>query len=388
MLISVIVPVYNTKKYLSDCLNSIVNQTYFDMEIILVDDGSTDGSAEICDEYAKKDNRICVIHQENRGCVYARLSGLQRSRGEYIGFVDSDDWIDLDMYQILMSIVEEKNCDIVSMGYTAVYESERKKKDDAVFFGLYEREKNMDDLLSGMMCEEKEKKRGIHPALCSKVIKRNLLMDVYSEIEKNITMGEDAAVFYPCCLKAKRIFSMKEYKYYYRIHGESMCHSMNIDTISKIYLFDQYMQKIFSRYEEKYNLKKQLKKYICTFVFSWLEQVFNLHKEMLYLFPYFEIEKKTKIILYGAGKVGESYYSQILKNHYCNVIAWADKAGNSKKNGIIYPDQILKLDYNKIVIAVCSKEVAEEIINELVMLGIEKEKIFWLKPYEIAFEFL
>lgn len=387
MLISVIVPVYNVEKYLPTCLDSIINQTYHDMEIILVDDGSTDSSGNICDTYKQTDDRIQVIHQKNHGCMYARLSGLQKSNGKYIGFVDSDDWIDIDMYQVLMSVVEEKGCDIVSMGYTVAYNSERKKEDDAVFFGLYERKKNLDCLLSGMMYEEKEKKRGIHPSLCSKVIKRELLIDAYAEIKENITMGEDAAIFYTCCLKAKSIFIMREYKYYYRFHNKSMCHSMDINTIFNIYSFYQHMQKIFSGYAEKYNLQEQLKKYLWTIILPWLYQIFNLQPEVLYLFPYSAINKNENIVLYGAGKVGEAYYFQILKNHYCNIVAWADKLGNNKKSNIIYPDKILEFSYSKIVVAVNNREMAREIIDELVILGIEKNRIVWSKPQEILFNY-
>lgn len=387
MLLSVIVPVYNTKKYLAQCLNSILNQAYSDVEIILVDDGSTDGSAEVCDSYEKADSRVRVIHQKNCGCIYARLSGIKDSKGEYIGFVDSDDWIEADMYQVLISAAVEKNCDIVSMGYMTVSESERKAVDDAVFFGFYEKEKNLDNLLAGMMYEETEKRRGIHPALWSKVIRRELLMEAYTRVEENITLGEDAAIFYPCCLHAERIFIMKEYLYYYRVHSESMCRSMNIDTILKINSFYQHMQKTFSRYGEKYNLQKQLKKYLWTFVFPWLQQVFDFQAGELYIFPYSEIEKGKDIILYGAGRVGEAYYSQISGNHYCNIVAWADKGGEKKRRDIIYPSRISNYKYDIIVIAVGDKKTAEEITEELQVSGIEKEKIFWRLPQKMLFEF-
>lgn len=387
-LLSVIVPVYNSGKYIKQCVNSILNQTYSDLEIILIDDGSTDDSGEICDKYEKEDKRVRVIHQENCGCIKARLSGLQNSNGKYIGFVDSDDWIDVDLYQTLMSVAEEKNCDIVSMEYTAVYGSRKEKINDSVFFGFYEKNKNLDTLLSGMMYEETEKRRGVQPSLWSKVIKRELLIDAYDKVDEKITMGEDAIIFYPCCLNADRIFIMREYKYYYRIHNESMCRSMDVNTILKIYSFYQQMQKIISTYKEKYHLQKQLKKYVWTFVSSYLQQVFNIQSGALYLFPYSEIDKGKDIILYGAGSVGEAYYSQIEENHYCNIIAWADKAGTNKRSDIIYPEQIPCFEYNKIVIAVGDKNMAKEIMLELYMLGIEKEKILWHQPQKILFDFL
>ena len=99
--ISVIVPVYNVEKYLDNCINSIVNQTYDNLEILLVDDGSKDNSGSLCDEWALRDNRIKVIHKQNGGASSARNAGLDAATGEYIGFVDADDYIDIDMYEIM-----------------------------------------------------------------------------------------------------------------------------------------------------------------------------------------------------------------------------------------------------------------------------------------------
>ena len=103
-MISVIVPVYKTEKFLSDCIKSILNQTYHDLEVILVNDGSPDSSGQICEEYAKKDSRIKVIHQENAGVASARNTGLNLAAGEYITFVDSDDYICPQMYEEMTEV--------------------------------------------------------------------------------------------------------------------------------------------------------------------------------------------------------------------------------------------------------------------------------------------
>ena len=112
--ISIIVPVYKVEKYIHKCIDSILNQTFKDFELILVDDGSPDNCGKICDEYAKKDSRVIVIHKENGGLSSARNSGLDIARGDYIGFVDSDDYIENDMYELLYNLCEENNCDISS----------------------------------------------------------------------------------------------------------------------------------------------------------------------------------------------------------------------------------------------------------------------------------
>lgn len=112
-MVSIIVPVYNTEKYIRRCLNSIIGQTYQDLEIILVDDGSTDSSGRICDEYAANDTRIKVIHQQNMGLSHSRLKAISMARGNYIQFVDSDDWIEPDMVSKLLDKALADRSDIV-----------------------------------------------------------------------------------------------------------------------------------------------------------------------------------------------------------------------------------------------------------------------------------
>lgn len=111
-LISIIVPVYNVKDYLEKCLQSICVQTYKNLEIILIDDGSSDGSGELCDLFAQRDGRIKVIHQTNAGQSAARNRGLAVAQGEFLGFVDSDDWIEPDMYEFLYHLLKENGADI------------------------------------------------------------------------------------------------------------------------------------------------------------------------------------------------------------------------------------------------------------------------------------
>jgi glycosyltransferase involved in cell wall biosynthesis len=119
-LISVIIPIYNVEQYLRRCLDSIVNQTYTNLEIILVDDGSPDKSPQICDEYASRDNRIIVIHKENGGLSDARNAGLDICKGEFISFVDSDDWVSQDYINELYSSIKNSHADIAIVNHTHV----------------------------------------------------------------------------------------------------------------------------------------------------------------------------------------------------------------------------------------------------------------------------
>ena len=127
-MISVIVPVYNVESYLPKCLDSIIAQTYTDLEILVIDDGSTDRCGAICDSYAERDRRIRVFHTENRGLSAARNLGLDHAKGEYIGFVDSDDWIEPDMYEVLLRKAEETGADIVECGFWKEYPDRYEEK--------------------------------------------------------------------------------------------------------------------------------------------------------------------------------------------------------------------------------------------------------------------
>ena len=116
-VISVIVPVYKVEKFLDRCINSIIQQTFTNLEIILVDDGSPDRSGEICDEWKMKDKRIRVIHKENGGLSDARNKGLDVATGDYVAFIDSDDWIDPDMFQLLYDATQKYQADIAECSW-------------------------------------------------------------------------------------------------------------------------------------------------------------------------------------------------------------------------------------------------------------------------------
>lgn len=130
--ISIIIPIYNTGKYLHKCIKSILSQTLTNFELILVDDGSSDDSGVICDEYAKLDNRVKVIHKENEGVSIARNTGINIAQGEYIGFIDSDDWIEYDMYEKLYKLAIENECDIVMCDTVTKYDDKPDEEDTII----------------------------------------------------------------------------------------------------------------------------------------------------------------------------------------------------------------------------------------------------------------
>lgn len=128
-LISIIIPVYNVEKYIGKCIDSLIKQKYDNLEIILIDDGSSDNSGEICDKYAKKDKRIKVIHKKNSGQADSRNIGISKASGKYIGFVDSDDYIDKDYYNRLYKTLVKNNADVVTCKYQNVYNDDYRKEE-------------------------------------------------------------------------------------------------------------------------------------------------------------------------------------------------------------------------------------------------------------------
>ena len=146
-LISIIVPVYNVEKYLEKCVNSIVNQTYKNLEIILVDDGATDNSGKLCDELAKIDNRIKVYHKENGGLSDARNYGVERATGDYIGFVDSDDYIDSEMYEELYEAIKKENVDVVECNLKIIYPDRVELFTEQKYYNVYTKQEYLEEYL-------------------------------------------------------------------------------------------------------------------------------------------------------------------------------------------------------------------------------------------------
>lgn len=211
VLISVIVPVYQAEAYLVQCVDSIVGQTIRSLEIILVDDGSSDRSPEICDEYGKQDARIHVIHKKNEGISAARNTGLDAAHGDYIAFVDSDDWIEADMLQVLVEACEQNHTDIAFCRRITVNPK-----------GIWRGKQEPARILSAKeMLEETLMHRIGHVTLWDKLYRSHLFQDVRFPIGE---IYEDEAVFYPLIRKAEAIFYTGTAHYYHRIREDSITH--------------------------------------------------------------------------------------------------------------------------------------------------------------------
>lgn len=220
--LSIVVIIYKIEKYLRRCVDSILEQSYKDFELILVDDGSPDACPQICDEYERKDGRVKVIHQRNQGSVRARWNGLLKTTGEYIALLDGDDWIESNMYSHMMKLATEKNVDMVVVGYKEDAVTTCIDRGNNIASGLYADEK-MDEIYKKALYTGEFYEPGIIPALWNKLIRRKLFFDNYKPADSIIKMGEDAAVTYPMIARAKSIVIDNEFHpYHYCVIEGSM----------------------------------------------------------------------------------------------------------------------------------------------------------------------
>lgn len=215
-LISVIIPVYNVSGYLKQCLDSVIAQTYRNLEIILVDDGSTDGSGKICDEYAKQDKRIRVFHKENGGVSSARNTGLDQAGADYLCFVDADDVILSDYVMYLYKLLTIYQADLSICGYVKLVNINEYKDREKEYIRVYDKQAALKDMMY---------KHDITGYSCLKLYKKELLNDIYYDEE--LKVAEDFDFVYKYLLNTEKAVVGSKILYIYRQHEESCMHSDN-----------------------------------------------------------------------------------------------------------------------------------------------------------------
>lgn len=222
--ISVIIPVYNVEEFLEECILSVINQTYKNLEIILINDGSTDKSGYICDEYKKKDSRIKVIHKSNTGVSNTRNIGIDKATGIYLMFIDSDDYIELDTCEVLKNYMEKEKSDIVICSHYRKKHKKRKK-----IIKNYDSREGIKQILL---------QKDLETSPCGRLFRKSLFKNIY--FPEKIKIGEDLATIYRIFDKANKITFISDEKYFYRIRKNSAMTSK----------FDKKKMDVYSVFEE------------------------------------------------------------------------------------------------------------------------------------------
>ena len=250
-LISIIVPVYNVESYIKRCIDSILKQTYKEIEIILVDDGSTDGSGKICRIYSEQYENVKVLTKPNGGLAEARNSGLAVATGKYVGFIDSDDWVEPNMYEQLINLIEQKNCKIAMCKMT-IHNGDKEIKDINL---LKCNNVSMNSLqVIDVLLEGK-----IEPSVCNKLFLRELFKDISFPIGK---ISEDWFVIYKLLYEAQKIAYTFDTAYYYFVNQNSITRSgrYNIRT-DAIQAFDEMGNYLGVKYPDHIFSKKVYDQY-------------------------------------------------------------------------------------------------------------------------------
>lgn len=382
VVVSVVVPIYNTASYVKKCIQSIVDQTYEKIEVILIDDGSMDGSDMICRSFLKKDKRIKYIRQENSGVVRARMTGIDQASGEYLLFIDSDDWIDSDMIEHLVGNIEE--ADMVTAGvYYEVQAGVVVEYMDKYPEGIYDLQ-NIDGVLQTMIfdMETKELQR-LTPWIWNKLYRIDSVKDIYKELDTGMKFAEDTVFLYKYCLRCQSIRISHKCFYHYRYRSDSAFHGTNPNMLSDINMAYLSLIQDFNKHSSGKSMVKQLQYWISIMVLMALNEQMGFD-DVIHI-PEFILDtdglKGKKIVLYGAGKMGRDFQLQLSKMGY-QIVLWVDSYWTEGQD-VKAPQNILDIEYDIILVAVSKYEYAKDIIIKLQDMGIGRDRIVWKRPVRV-----
>ena len=270
-MISIIIPVYNTALYLDQCLESVHAQSYTDWECIVVDDGSTDNTFSICNNYAKSDKRLKIIRKNNGGVVSARIEAAKYVAGDFVLCLDSDDFIDRTMIEQMLEIAKQSNADVVCTGYIKEKPTESALRRNYLDSGIY-KGKSLEEALSMLIYAGEFYRPGIMPFICGKLIKTDLYKKYQKAVPIEINRGEDVAVMFPLLLNSKCIVIDNELKpYHYRKNSKSICHSLDNEHFEKLHILYNYLD---AKIEDE-KILKQLNYYKLFGIVCGIEMILN-----------------------------------------------------------------------------------------------------------------
>jgi glycosyltransferase involved in cell wall biosynthesis len=386
-LISIIVPIYNVEPYLKQCVESLLVQTYPQIEIILVDDGSTDECAAICDFYEERDSRVQVIHKTNGGLVSARKVGLAASKGEYIGYVDGDDWVEPEMYMTLYQAAMETNADIIVSGYKRDFLGSMTPIHDSVPSGNYMEGERAEVIYPRMLYNGTFFKHGISTYVWNKLFRRDVLFSNQMRVDDRIFVGEDAACTYPTLLDAKSICVLESELYNYRQRANSMLKNRGgiQAEYANLHLLYFYLKSRFMESEHAQILLPQLDFFLLSLVMVRSGGLLKPNGSPGFIFPFSNVLPSSKVVVYSSGTFGQHLYNRLKSTHFCEIVSWIDDDyEQSQAVGLpVYPpNSILEMDYDFVLIASMDKTVTEEVIRTLIDIGVPPSKLS-----EFEFEF-
>lgn len=387
-LISVIVPIYMIDRYLGICIESIIKQTYKNLEIVLVDDGSKDRCSEICDLYASKDDRIRVIHKPNGGLVSARKAGLYQTNGEYVSYVDGDDWIGASFIERLYKAAVESNADMVCAGQSRDLFSKSVSFKNAYPLGVYEGEK-LRDLWKFMISYGSYYRPGISTYVWNKLFKRDVLLDAQSLVDNRISIGEDGAVIYPVLLKCARVAVIDNNDYHYRQREDSMLKQSagySAEAQKLKYLWD-YMIMWAKGTDPELEIKNQVIDYVLSI--ALMRSGGRLPHDDYSTFDKAYYYKD--VVIFSAGTFGQQLVNRFKETGHCKIVSWIDDDYWEYRRCCLDVDPVESISsqtFDYVLIATVDHIVADSITKRLLNLGVRREQILTITVPENKEELL
>lgn len=375
ILLSIVVPVHNAEKYLRECIESVIHQSYTDFELLLIDDGSADNSLAICKKYEQIDNRIIVLSGKHIGPYHARKTGVEIAIGDYVTFIDADDFISEETYVIAERDME-RSIDVISFDILRYYDDYNIRYDKcALSEKVYNRQEIIEEIFPIMIWDDVRNTYGLDPSLCSKIFKTSLVKECYSRTQDiRFHYGEDVAVVYPMIREASSLSVHHEAYYYHRQRNKNVVPSYIEDK--------QYLDKLYDLYRclsDSMADNPIFQKQIDLFYVYSVQLAKRKYGTVTYpqnsIFPFDEVEKNEKVIIYGAGNVGKLYVHQLNMLNYCRIVLWVDKNHEQFDDKVHSPEEILNNDYDRIIIAIADSNVKRQAREYLIELGINEAAI-------------
>lgn len=387
ILVSIIVPIYNIKDYLERCIESIIHQTYRNLEIILVDDGSTDGSGEICDRYAQQDSRIVVIHKKNEGVVSARKAGAKAATGEYVIDVDGDDWIDNTRIENLVSRGISSGADMIYLnGYHIQWGNEFVLDEHPMKEGYYSAREMYPYLHDTDVCFI----RKLFPLFYCWGIKRDLHLRIQMMIDERIFSSSDQVFFWLCLLEADSVFVMREPSYYYVMRENSITHSSGKHSLQSMLLVYKAIKDGLDCHQCDASMYKRLL-FLMTRILLEVDYGVFYDQALPFLYPYSSIKSGSRIIVYGAGLTGIRLMESLVGDDKYYVAGWIDQNVRDKEIGGFSPcgpEHIPEIEYDYIAIAIQDATVSQKVKSFLLEMHVDEAKIACMDPAVISQEIL
>ncbi|WP_421804056.1 glycosyltransferase family 2 protein [Flagellimonas sp.] len=377
--ISVIVPIYKIEAYLPKCIDSLLNQSFTDFELILVNDGSPDSCPMICDDYAKVDARVKVVHKENGGLLSARKEGLKNAKGKYVAYVDGDDWVDTYYLDILFKLAEANSSDLVVTGHFREFDGKIETISPKLT-GIFDENEIRFSILpkaiyNGRFCEHE-----ISTYVWNKLFKKELLDQVLFDVPNEIIMGEDAAITYSYLAISKKMTVSGIPLYYYRQRHDSIVKS--IENPEKEYfrlgLLMSFLKEKLSGVLGEDNLTTQIKFYLYSQILVRSGGLIYDNSENIFFNPFLKVNKHSKIVVYSSGSFGQHILSTNFKTEFFKIIKWIDVDYHHLDVGgnFVKPlSSINNSEFDFLIIATIDPSIHDSIKMELGLMGIDVNKI-------------